>query len=255
MENPLATESDEPAVPAVPTAAPSGAGIRFNDRVYVAGYTGSGKSVLINYLATVGYRCQKFLLDTKDEFTVPGVEPARRVHEIDWSLPLIHYIDDRGDLKEYDKLFQTFMQRRTGRRAGPRTYGLVVIVHELADLCGDTPGATPPWVSAYVRKGRAHGLGLLGGSQRPVNIPKASRTEAQHVFAFAPGFDPDDRVVIAKLMRLSETQLDELLQQATSLSPSGEHSYLWYDKRANHIAVRPPLPDALRRQSVIHGLE
>jgi hypothetical protein len=210
--------------------------------------------VLLNVLLTIGYRCQRLLLDSKDEFVVPGVEPVRKIEQIDWSQPLVHFIDDRGDLREYDRLFRACLSRRGPRVQGPHTYGLVVCVHELADLCGDSPGATPPWVSAYIRKGRAHGLGLLAGSQRPVNMPKAARTEAQHVFAFSPGFDPDDRPVVAKLMGINERHLEELLEQAASLSPTGEHAYLWFDKRAKRIAIRPPLPDNLRSQAMVKGL-
>jgi energy-coupling factor transporter ATP-binding protein EcfA2 len=238
-----------------PTAAPAKPGIRFTDRVLVLGQNGSGKSVLINYVMSTGYRCQRFLVDTKDEFVVPGVTPARRLSEIDWDAPVIHYIDDRGDLREYNRLFALLMKRRAGRNPELRgRYGLVVCVHELNDLCGDNPSATPQWVNAYIRKGRAHGLGLLAGSQRPVNMPKSARTEAQHVFAFAPGFDPDDRPIVAKLLHVSERELDELLAQAAALSPSGEHSYLWFDKRAKRLVIRPPLPAAMRARSVVKEL-
>lgn len=230
-------------------------GIRFTDRVLVLGQNGSGKSELINYICSTGYRCQRIVLDTKDEFVIPGVEPVHKPQLIDWTLPVIHYVDDRGDIREYDQLFKLFMQRKRGRVMGPKTYGLVVCVHELADLCGDQPGATPPWVNAYIRKGRAHGLGLLAGSQRPVNMPKAARTEAHHVFAFAPGFDPDDRQVVAKLMSIPEPQLESELERAAALSPTGEHAYIWFDKRARRRVIRPPLPDSLRRRSIIRGIE
>ena len=231
----------------------SWSGIRDTDRVVVAGQTGSGKSELINFLASTGYRCQRLLVDSKDEFSVPGVQPAHHADDIDWEQPFIHYVDDRGDLREYDRLFRVCLERKAGReRQG--SYGLAVIVHELGDLCGDSPGQTPQWVNAYIRKGRAHGLGLLGGAQRPVNVPKAARTEAQHVFAFAPGFDPDDRPVVARMIGVSERELDDMLTRAAATSPTGEHSFIWHDKRARRTVIRPPLPDALRRRSVIQGL-
>jgi hypothetical protein len=216
---------------------------------------GSGKSVLINYIACTGYRCQRLLVDTKDEFRVPDVEPVSDPDAIDWQQPFIHYVDSSGDKREYDKLFRACMTRRQEAFDGPRTYGLVVVVHELADLCGDSPGATPQWVNAYIRKGRAHGLGLLAGSQRPVNLPKIARTESQHVFAFAPGFDPDDRPVVARCMGINEAELAQLLRQAWALSPNGQHSYLWYDRRARTIAIRPPLPEHLRARVSIRSLE
>jgi hypothetical protein len=55
-------------------------------------------------------------------------------------------------------------------------------------------------------------------------------------------------------MGINERHLEELLEQAASLSPTGEHAYLWFDKRAKRIAIRPPLPDNLRSQAMVKGL-
>lgn len=252
--------SSTPQAPELPAGSATRAterprGIRYNDRVLVAGETGSGKSVLINHVLETGYSCQKLLVDTKDEFSVPGVDPVRDVRAIDWTQPVIHYIDDRGDLREYNELFRVCLQRKTGREASG-TYGLVVCVHELADLCGDSPGATPQYVSAYIRKGRAHGLGLLGGTIRPVCMPKAAMTEAQHVIAFVPGFDHDDQKIVARLMRMTVQQFDDAIAATEAASPTGEHSCLWYDQRARPTTViRPPLPLEQVQRGAIRGLD
>lgn len=235
----------EPAPAAAP--APGGSGIRSTDRVLVLGPTGSGKSVLANTLFS-SYRCQRLLVDTKWEFRVQGVEPVESVAAIDWTAPVIHYRDHSGDLRDVDQLFRACLRRRTDQ---PGRYGLVVCVHELADLCGHQTGATPRWVNAYITKGRAHGLGLLGASQRPVNMPRTARSEAQHVFALARDFDPDDRPVVAKLIRRSERELDELLVQARAV---GEHAFLWYDQRAGSLVIKPPLPEQLRGRSIVAAL-
>ena len=63
-------------------------GIRWHDRVFVVGGTGSGKSELLNYLFS-GMSCQKMLLDTKPEFYIPDVAPVSRPGDIDWSAPVI----------------------------------------------------------------------------------------------------------------------------------------------------------------------
>lgn len=229
-----------------PTTSPAG-GIRYTDRVFIAGVNGSGKSVLINHIAT-RFACQRFLYDTKEEFTVPGVNPVRSISEIDWALPLIHYIDDAGDLADTDRLFRLFW----ARKAAGRAYGLIVIVHELADLCADQPGKTPRWVGNYIRKGRAHGLGLIAGSQRPRNIPRAARSECQHVFSFAQGFDPEDIPVMAGLHRLTVPEFERALEQAASL---GQHAYLWGDRRARTNVIRPELPEHLRQITIAHGID
>lgn len=230
------------------TATPRG--IRYYDRTFVGGVTGSGKSVLINHLAS-RFRCQRFLYDTKDEFTIPGVDRVHSVAEIDWAQPVIHYVDDDGDLADTDRVFKTFWARKVGRDPSKR-YGLVVVVHELADLCGDQPGATPRWVSNYIRKGRAHGLGLLAGTQRPRNIPRVARTECQHAFSFAGGFDPEDIPVMAGLHRLGARDYEQALDQAAAL---GEHSYIWGDRRARTNIIRPPLPQHLLHQTLADGID
>lgn len=224
-------------------------GIRYTDRVFVGGVTGSGKSVLINHLAAA-FKCQVLLYDSKDEFSVAGVTPVTGVERIDWAQRVIHVIDDRGDLRDTDRLFKVLWGRKVGRSAFP--YGLVVVVHELADLCADQPGKTPQWVANYIRKGRAHGLGLISGSQRPRNIPRAARSEAEHVFSFAGGFDPEDLPVMAGLHRMVERDYAAALAQAQAL---GEHAYLWGDRRARTNVIRPPLPARLVSRTLATGID
>lgn len=237
----------EASSPPAPAHRPTG--IRYTDRVFVGGVTGSGKSVLINHLSTA-YRCQRFVYDTKDEFTIPGVQAVHHVERIDWNQPVIHYIDDDGDLAKTNRLFKTLWRRKVGR-SGHR-YGLVVIVHELGDLCADQPGATPQWVSNYIRKGRAHGLGLLAGGQRPRNIPRIARTECTHVFSFAGGFDPEDVPVMAQMHRMTVPEYERALAQASRL---GEHAYVWGDRRARVNVIRPPLTSSMRASSLAEGID
>ncbi|MGI8412667.1 MAG: hypothetical protein ACR2QA_09270 [Solirubrobacteraceae bacterium] len=232
-----------------PSTTSSPAGLRYTDRAFVAGVNGSGKSVLINHLASF-YRCQVLLYDTKDEFSVAGVEAVSSPERIDWDQRVVHLIDDAGDLRDTDRLFRTLWQRKVGRSG--HAYGLVVVVHELADLCADQPGKTPQWVANYIRKGRAHGLGLLSGSQRPRNIPRAARSEAQHVFSFAGGFDPEDVPVMAGLHRLSIPEYEAALAQAAAV---GEHAYLWGDRRARTNVIRPPLPAHLLGRTLATGID
>lgn len=224
-------------------------GLRYTDRAFVGGVNGSGKSVLINHLAS-HYQCQVLLYDTKDEFTVPGVDAVHSPERIDWSQRVVHLIDDAGDLRDTDRLFRTLWARKVGRTG--HAYGLVVVVHELADLCADQPGKTPQWVANYIRKGRAHGLGLLSGSQRPRNIPRAARSEAQHVFSFAGGFDPEDVPVMAGLHRMTERDYEAALAQAAQV---GEHAYLWGDRRARTNVIRPPLPAHLLSRTLATGID
>lgn len=229
----VAPPSGAPAAPSVSASA-----VRYNQRVLALGMTRSGKSELLNVLFS-RVRCQRLLVDTKDEFAIAGVEPARAVAEIDWSQPVIHYIDSTGQPAEFGELFSACFTRRH----------LVVAVHELADLCAHSPGRTPPEVLGYINKGAAHGLGLLGASQRPVNVPPHARTEAAHVFVFVPGLSPADHRTVAETMGISP---DELTREIAQLQEQhGEHAFLWWDRGTREISYWPPLPEQLRKGTTI----
>jgi len=211
---------------------------RFNERLFAAGSTGSGKSELINLLFS-RVRCQRVLVDTKPEFWIPDVEPTRSIAELDWRQPVIHYQDATGDLDEYDELFCQALGRRN----------VVVCCHELADLCDDQPNRTPKYVRAYIRKGNIRGCGLLGASLRPVGMPRVSRTEAQHVIVFNPRVDEDDRKVLAKMTERPLADLDAALERAYQLGD--EHSFAWFDRPGRTLRVSGPLPDHIRAQIIV----
>ncbi len=219
-------------------------GIRWHDRVFVAGYTGSGKSEVLNLLFSQ-VRCQKVLLDTKPEFSIPDVVPTRspeELHERLKSDPVIHYVDSSGDVDEYDEVFYECHHKRN----------LLVCCHELADLCEDQPGRAPKWVRAALRKGNIFGNGLYGGSQRPVGMPRQARTEAQHVIHMVPELDPEDHKILQRMMQLSSPrELSRILADATELSPTGQHSFAWYDRRARNLTFSPPLPDHVRKRILV----
>jgi hypothetical protein len=208
-------------------------GYRWHERLFVAGYTGSGKSEILNlYFSQL--RCQRLLVDTKPEFEIPGVQPTRSLDELDWRAPIIHYQDASGDLDEYDRLFYAAHHRRN----------LVVCVHELADLCEDQPNKTPKWVRAYIRKGNIRGNGLLAASQRPVGMPRIARTEAQHVIATNPPVDEEDRKIVAKMTQRSLQDFDEALGHARGLGD--QYSWACFSRGDNQLRISGPLPEHVR---------
>lgn len=217
-------------------------GIRYSDRVLIVAPTEGGKSTLANHLLAE-FRCQQLVVDTKGhEFEVPGVEPVSDVERIDWAQPVIHFTDRWGELDEFDRLFEVALARRN----------LVVCVHELADLCQHQPNRTPRFVRAYITKGRAKGLGFLGASQRPVGMPVVARTEIQHVFVMTPGLARDDLAVVAPLMNLAPEQLASELE--ATHAQLGDHSFIWFARRAGGQLVRcPPLPAHLRERTLVRA--
>lgn len=234
------------------TTPPSSGGIRYHHRTFVAGASGGGKSEMLNHLAT-RFRCQRLLLDTKDEWSVPGVEPVHSVKAIDWNQPIIHLIidvDGGGDVQEIGRLFRVAWHRKVGRAQGKR-YGLVIIVHELGDVCDDHPGKTPSSFTTYVKKGDAHGLGLLAGTQRPVNVPKIARTQSEHVMSMALGFDDADIDEMAGVHSMSVADYKRALEQAHEVGP---YAYVYRNRITRTNVIRPQLPELYLRRTIAHNI-
>jgi hypothetical protein len=215
-----------------------GRGIAYNDRTLVLGYTGSGKSELTNHHFTA-MRCQRLLVDTKDEWTVEGAERVATVEGIDWSAPVIHFSPIDNDRDQFDQLFKLAYRRRH----------LVVCVHELGDLCEFNAHATPPGVRTYLSKGRAHGLGLLGASQRPVEMPKRALTEAQHVFIMVPRMTGADLDAIGVMVDRPGSEVGELVDQAHE--ELGDHSFLWFNRGDRTLTACRPLNEQVRGRTII----
>lgn len=216
-------------------------GIEYNQRVFVAGQTRSGKSEFLNLLFSQ-FRCQRFLLDTKGgEWRVPNVEPTTDAAEIDWREPIIHFVTQTSEVEEIEELFGALNGRRD----------LVACVHELGDLCGHSTNRTPPAVNRYLAQGGAWGRGLLGASQLPVDMPKRAKTEVQHIFTFAPPLGRDDLQTIAKMISgIKADELKAMLEEAER--EFGRHTFIWFPKGAGgEPTIYPPLPKHLRDRIIV----
>lgn len=214
--------------------------IAYNQRTLVLGPTRSGKSELLNAQFTA-LRCQKVLYDSKAEWTVRGVEPADDVDAIDWRQPIIHFVpgeDIRGDA---ERLFRVAFTH-----PGPR----VMCVHELADLCEYNAQATRPSVHRYIRQGGAHGKGLFGASQRPVEMPVSARTEPEHVFLFVPGLaERDDMVAVAQAMQKPVAEIEAAIIRAHQ--ELGQYAFIYYQRDTRELTFCPPLPAGIRRKTIV----
>lgn len=218
-------------------------GIAYNGRTLVIGVTGSGKSELLNVQFST-FRCQRVLYDSKHEFTVPGVVPVESdVDMIDWRQPIVHYRPGEDTRIDAQAFFAAAFQR-----PGP----LVVAVHELGDLCDYNANAAPAAVKRYFVQGRAKGKGLLGGTQRPVGLPKQALTEAGDFFVFVPRLAAEDLVTVARELGRPQDDLGRHLDAAQA--DLGEHAFLHWNRKTRELIRVPPLPEKVRKRSVVRRL-
>ncbi len=216
-------------------------GVNYNERVFVAGPTESGKSELLNVLLSQ-FDCQRLLYDTKGhEWTIPGVEPVSDPATIDWSQPVIHYVTTTTDVGEADAVFAQ----------AERRVDLVVAVHELGDLCEYHTNKTPASVNRYLAQGGANGRGFLGGSQEPVDMPKRAKKEINHAFTMAPAMSPEHLQEVAKIVGgIGGAEMAEEIQALHR--EHGDHSFVHWPRGAlQQPTTYPPLPPWMREQSIV----
>lgn len=216
-------------------------GVRYNERVFVAGPTESGKSELLNVLFSQ-FRCQRLLVDTKGhEWAIADVEPISDPAMIDWGQPVIHYVTASTELGEIEELFS---------RAGERR-DIVVCVHELGDLCGFSTNRTPESVNRYLTQGGANGRGFLGASQLPVDMPKQARAQVQHIFTMVPAIAEDHlKVVCGMVEGISPREMRAELEAVQR--EQGDHSFIHWPKGAlQEPTSYPPMPAWMREKSIV----
>lgn len=213
--------------------------IAFNQRTLVLGKTRSGKSELLNAQASA-LRCQRVIYDSKAEWMVAGAEPAHAVDAIDWTKPVIHFVPGEDVKADASAFFKQAFARPTP---------LVVVVHELADLCEYRAQGTPPAVNRYIRQGGAHGKGLLAASQRPVEMPVSARSEPEHVFVFVPALQRDDMETIAGMVHRPLAELEAALTRLQA--ELGQYSFVYYERDTDQLTFCPPLPERLRRKTIV----
>lgn len=218
------------------------AGVRYNERVFVAGPTESGKSELVNFLFSQ-FRCQRLLYDTKGhEWSIAGVEPVSDPASIDWSQPIVHYVTTTTEVAEADEVFGQAERRPN----------LVVAVHELGDLCEYHTNKAPQSVNRYLAQGGAHGRGFIGASQEPVDMPKRAKKEINHAYTMTPAMSPEHLAEVAKSVGggITGQQMAAELEQLHR--ESGDHSFIHWPRGAlQEPTAWGPLPPELRSQIIV----
>jgi hypothetical protein len=223
-------------------------GVRYHERAFFAGPTESGKSELLNYVLC-GMQCQKLLWDSKGhEWTIPGVEPVFDPADIDWTQEWIHYVAMTTEVDEVEEVFGQVMP--AGVIVGRRD--LVIAVHELGDLCEYETNRTPKSVNRVLAQGGAKGIGFLGASQEPVDIPKRAKKEINHAFTMVPPMSKEHLAEVSKFVgeRATAAEMSEELRQVHA--ELGDHAFVHWPRGAMQEACHyPPLPEEQRKTITI----
>lgn len=205
-------------------------GVRFHDRVFIQGKTGSGKTVLAKHLFEQMKGCRRTAIDPKGRLQL-GVQAATSPSSLDLAAPVSHFIPSSLDDDEYDDVF-----RRLWVAGGPR----VIWIDE---SYGPTrAGYAPHFLRRIVQQGREVEIGLIACSQRPVNVEVTLVSEADHVFMFVPHPPRKDLQTLADNIGIEAAHLQGSLQQL--LEHEGPHSHLWYVRDEDRLQACAPLPAA-----------
>lgn len=225
-------------------------GVRWHERAFFAGPTESGKSELLNYVLS-GMRCQKLLWDSKGhEWSVPGIEPVSDPAAIDWTQEWVHYVTATTEVAEVEEVFAQIMPE-----GGVGAYvrgDLVIAVHELGDLCEYKTNACPRSVNRVLAQGGHHGIGFLGASQEPVDIPKRAKKEINHAFFMTPRMSREHLKEVSSFVgeRMTAAELVDELDGAHG--EFGDHAFLHVPRGALQEPVcYPPLPEENRKSTVV----
>lgn len=151
--------------------------IQSNERLFITGKTGSGKSFLARHLTRKIKRL--VVLDGKGTLGVP-----------EWQL---ENFDDSADLGRANAEFR--YRAVPGLKADLMDYwdsiltkclragNITVYIDELYAVVPPNKTASPTLFACYTR-GRELGLGMWASTQRPVWIPLVAMSEAEHFFVF-----------------------------------------------------------------------
>lgn len=209
--------------------------IRYADRVFVVGATGTGKSTLARQIfETVAE--PRLVIDPADSSLTAGLAGVATVRGDGDGASVGTLLRDgfaqAGTVRfvpgqptepdEYDAAYRWAFDRF------PRYVWL-----DEAGIAAPASGC-PRNVSRYLVQGRKRQLGHLACHTRPRDVTRDLIAQAQHVFAFDLP-NPDDLAHIAKIVGVPVADFERELRGLP------EHGFLHFDQRTRELTVCPPL--------------
>lgn len=169
-----------------------------NERVFIAGKTGSGKTQLAKLLLS-NYD-DVIILDPKCSMSIPGfriITESKNLSKVKRGENIIFQPPHDWETDEYEAFFKWVYTRRD----------CVLYIDEIYAVGGERLQPSS-WLGAIATRGREFGIGLWVTTQRPVSIPLFLLSECEWIFAFRMRMKND-------IKRIQEVAEDENLKLNT----------------------------------------
>lgn len=204
-------------------------GIRLEDRIFLAGQTGKGKTTLARWIVEQLQPIRVIVFDPKDELDF-GVPKLRSPAELAMGMhqPIVHYVPSGFERDELEEACQIVWET-----PGPWIWW----VDELSEV--SNPNYCPQGLRLAVTQGRQKRKMVMGLCQRSAETHPVFRSQAEHVIVFVPSPIELDLKELAKATNIEAAALGEELR--TLHEQEGDFSHLWFCRPTGELRRMAPV--------------